>query len=1049
MNRLWIVAKSPVSPGRTAVLFVCIAAVCLSLAGAEALMIKQDLPALAQESDDIVLGTVVGVESAWNAERTNILTTARVQINRSMRNRLSGTVTVTVPGGSVDGLTQWVEDQPVLEPGTEAYFFIGRDARWGNVLRGGCQGMLPVRNGRVVTDGQEKDRGIAIDAFDRYLGDVAAGVPASLPAPSGPAPRASGTTPVISGISPSTASAGTGTLITITGSGFGTKASRTSDADVGFLYRYTSSGWSPIWASGYPRFSSNSNDIVSWSDTRIVVRVPIGVTADGYQGGASSGFVFVYTDGGASSAKKPFSVTFSYGKRKWASPASFYINPGSGGSARLTAIQNALQTWNAAIPGSSFRLDYRGTSSSTRFGRDSQNLISFGPASDFAGEDGVIAWTSTWTDASGRIVEADVECNSQWAWTTGTASGNTMNVEAIVLHELGHTLALRDLYGWAPGYPSDVGKVMFGYNNDQFGNKNLKTLHESDRAGIRYIYGGATAPPPTVVSITPSSGARGSTVSITRLAGTGFQQGASVKLQRSGSTDIPATGVSVVSPTQIACQFALPPTAATGTWNVVVTNPDGRSGSLAGGFTVNAPSLSAAFSASPTSGAAPLAVRFTDRSTGAPTAWSWSFGDGGTSVEQHPSHTYASPGTYTVSLTVRDSSGRTATTSSAGLVTVTGGSSAPWYVPHVLPARIEAEDYDTTGPGTAYWDTTAANEGGAYRTDGVDIEPLPGGGYAVCYIREGEWTRYTVESPSGATYPVELRVSRWYDTPRTVELLVDSTLQATVTVPKTGGSTAYTTVSTSLAVPAGRHTVTLRYHGGSMNIDAFTFGSPTAGSPLGDAVDAPTLSWSSGGSSPWTYQRTVTHDGSDAARSGAIGDGQRTSLSTVITGPATVSWWWRTSSEPEYDHLFLLVDGQIRQVISGESGWQQSATTIGPGDHTVAWEYVKDGSLDRGSDCGWLDQVTLSDPADGRTADFGVSATCGRAPFEVRFTDGSTGAPTAWSWSFGDGATSVEQHPTHTYASNGFYTVTLRVFYADGATRTVTKEWFIHASSLF
>ncbi|MDK2974410.1 MAG: hypothetical protein PWP08_781 [Methanofollis sp.] len=59
----------------------------------------------------------------------------------------------------------------------------------------------------------------------------------------------------------------------------------------------------------------------------------------------------------------------------------------------------------------------------------------------------------------------------------------------------------------------------------------------------------------------------------------------------------------------------------------------------------------AAFAAAPTSGAAPLTVRFTDLSTNA-TTWSWTFGDGGTATGQHPSHTYAAAGNYTVALAV-------------------------------------------------------------------------------------------------------------------------------------------------------------------------------------------------------------------------------------------------------------------------------------------------------------------------------------------------------------------------------------------------------------
>jgi PKD repeat protein len=68
----------------------------------------------------------------------------------------------------------------------------------------------------------------------------------------------------------------------------------------------------------------------------------------------------------------------------------------------------------------------------------------------------------------------------------------------------------------------------------------------------------------------------------------------------------------------------------------------------------------ASFTASPTSGTAPLAVQFTDTSTGSPTAWSWNFGDGATSTAQNPQHTYAAAGAYTVSLTASNAGGSSA-----------------------------------------------------------------------------------------------------------------------------------------------------------------------------------------------------------------------------------------------------------------------------------------------------------------------------------------------------------------------------------------------------
>ncbi|MGB9928233.1 MAG: PKD domain-containing protein, partial [Methanosarcina sp.] len=65
----------------------------------------------------------------------------------------------------------------------------------------------------------------------------------------------------------------------------------------------------------------------------------------------------------------------------------------------------------------------------------------------------------------------------------------------------------------------------------------------------------------------------------------------------------------------------------------------------------------ASFSASPVSGKAPLKVQFSDKSTGAPTSWKWSFGDKTYSTQKNPKHTYSKPGKYTVSLTVKNSVG--------------------------------------------------------------------------------------------------------------------------------------------------------------------------------------------------------------------------------------------------------------------------------------------------------------------------------------------------------------------------------------------------------
>ena len=64
-------------------------------------------------------------------------------------------------------------------------------------------------------------------------------------------------------------------------------------------------------------------------------------------------------------------------------------------------------------------------------------------------------------------------------------------------------------------------------------------------------------------------------------------------------------------------------------------------------------------------------------------------------------------------------------------------------------------------------------------------------------------------------------------------------------------------------------------------------------------------------------------------------------------------------------------------------------------------------------------------------ADFNVNPTSGDAPLTVQFTDSSQNA-VRWAWSFGDGATSTEQNPTHTYSTAETYTVNLSVSNANG-----------------
>jgi FOG: PKD repeat len=74
------------------------------------------------------------------------------------------------------------------------------------------------------------------------------------------------------------------------------------------------------------------------------------------------------------------------------------------------------------------------------------------------------------------------------------------------------------------------------------------------------------------------------------------------------------------------------------------------------------------FTSNVISGKVPLSVKFTDKSTGSPTSWSWNFGDKNTSIVQNPTHKYSAKRNYTVSLTVKNTAGSNTTTKSKYII---------------------------------------------------------------------------------------------------------------------------------------------------------------------------------------------------------------------------------------------------------------------------------------------------------------------------------------------------------------------------------------------
>src|SRR5262249_33641526 len=106
---------------------------------------------------------------------------------------------------------------------------------------------------------------------------------------------------------------------------------------------------------------------------------------------------------------------------------------------------------------------------------------------------------------------------------------------------------------------------------------------------------------------------------------------------------------------------------------------------------------------------------------------------------------------------------------------------------------------------------------------------------------------------------------------------------------------------------------------------------------LADALDTTGLTWTTSGDANWFGQPQISHDGVDAAQSGAITHNQQSTLQTTISGPGNLSFWWKVSSETFWDTLVFNVNGVESARISGEINWQQRVFSIPSGSQTLQW----------------------------------------------------------------------------------------------------------------
>jgi hypothetical protein len=113
---------------------------------------------------------------------------------------------------------------------------------------------------------------------------------------------------------------------------------------------------------------------------------------------------------------------------------------------------------------------------------------------------------------------------------------------------------------------------------------------------------------------------------------------------------------------------------------------------------------------------------------------------------------------------------------------------------------------------------------------------------------------------------------------------------------------------------------------------------------------------------PWVISSSVSYDGSISAKSGSISHNAVSSLAirTIYAKDDSLKFYYKVSSEPNYDFLSFKLNNVELFRKSGEIQWTKKVVAVPAGLNKMEWSYNKDNSLSLGSDCAWIDMIDFA-----------------------------------------------------------------------------------------
>lgn len=514
-----------------------------------------------------------------------------------------------------------------------------------------------------------------------------------------------------------------------------------------------------------------------------------------------------------------------------------------------------------------------------------------------------------------------------------------------------------------------------------------------------------------------------------------------------------------------------------GIYNAVVTFTDNFACIARDTILVEVTNMNAGFTVANTNACAGIATQFTDTSNFA-TSWQWNFGDGNVSTQQNPTHTYSSTGTYTVTLTVTYNN-CTDTETKVNYITVTtpvtGNFTASDTAECSSPLTVDFIS-NTSGATSYSWDfgdgatSTQPNPTHTYTSNGsytVSLTVTNSAGCANTITRNSLIdvgtldASFTVDSTDGCT-PMDV-------------IFTNTTTSASAITSYQwdfgDGSTSSAANPTHIYNTAGNYTPNLIVQNAEGCVDTFVYPGTInvgqalvpsfTGTPVIQCVNQIiTFTNTIVGVNPQTVFLWEFGDGTTSALPNPTKAYTDTgifdiSLTVINQGcPATVTLVdYIEIVVPKADFYFDYDCANptfitFRDTSQGADTWfwdfgDGNTSTLQHPQHTYAVQGDYTVTLIVSNfTTGCVDSIKQDISAGIPQALFFADTLEGCAPFTVNFTDSSEFA-SSWRWLFGDGGTSTAQNPTYTYTDTGLYTVTLIVNPNQSCSDTAIRNQYI------